>query len=113
MGKLRELAVRSRHANIPESDRMGDRVDRGPLSGEEVPACGSLRTAVALQVKGLLLRRLLRRLAGIDADDDDIEVLARRELHHLERAGKTVQPFGAEHGAAVVDKRNHGGWLAP
>ena len=77
-----------------------------------MPSVGRLGPSIALQVEGLLLRCDLRRLAGVDADEDDLEVLARSQPYHLQRAGNAVHLLGAEHGAVIVNQREDGGALA-
>ena len=46
--------------------------------------------------------RLLRRVARIDADGDDVELLADVELQLRQRAGRPLEHHAAEHRAAVV-----------
>ena len=103
MGELGETAIRAGDAGIAKSHCLSQGVDLRLLTGEEVPACGGLGMAVALDVHRLLFRGELRALGGIDADSDDVEVLAGAELDHLERADEAIQLLRAEHGAGVID----------
>ena len=84
----------------------------GLRAGHEVPAVGGFGVSVALEVNALASGGDVGSLGGIDADDDDVEVLAGNKLDHLESAGETVELLGTEHGALVVNERENGGALA-
>ena len=98
--------------DVAEADGFGQRVDIGLRAGKKMPAIGGFRAAIALQISALLGRGQIRGLGGIDADHDNVEVLAGSEPHHLESAGEAVELFRAEHGALVVDQRQDGRLLA-
>ena len=48
----------------------------------------------------------------VDTDNDDLEVFARGQVHHFERAHQAIKIFGAEDLALVVDQREDHGLLA-
>ncbi len=110
--ELVQLSVRPRNADVAEAGGVADCVDGRLLPGEVVPSVGRLGPSIALQVEGLLPGGDLRRLAGVDADEDDVEVLARSEMHHHQSAGNAVHLLRAEHGAVVIDQRQNRGALA-
>ena len=72
-----------------------------------MPSRGGLGVVVALDVHGLLLRGELGAFAGVDADRNDVEVLARPEFDHLEGADESIQLLGTEHRAGIVDDREN------
>jgi hypothetical protein len=49
---------------------------------------------------------------GVEAHRQDLELLARHERQHLERARQAVQAERAQHRAVVVDEAQHDGLLA-
>ena len=63
-----------------EAGRGGDGGDRGLVADEEVPALAvvTARRAVLGEDRRALVRGLLERLFGVDADGDDVELLADR-----------------------------------
>ena len=69
-----------------------------------MPACFGLWAAIALYVKRLFGSGHRRRLRWIDAHDDDLEVFAWGQVHHLQRADQTVQIFHAQDLALVIDQ---------
>ena len=69
-----------RVVGVAEADRVGQRLIDASRAGQEVPAVGGVRPAVALEVGRLLLRRQPRALARIEADGDDVELAARLEV---------------------------------
>ena len=78
------------------------------IAGQQMPAVGRTWPAVAPQVHLLLAAGGLRRVLGIEADGDDFEILAGVERDGFQTAGQPVEDLGAQHGAAVVDRRqNH------
>ena len=79
--------------DVAETDCLGQRIDIRLRAGQEMPAIRRFRTAVALHIFALLGRGQVRALGGIDADHDDVEVLAGNVAHHLQRAGQAVQFF--------------------
>ena len=46
-----------------------------------------------------------RAFARIDADDDYMEVFARGQVHHFQGSRQTIQVFGTENLALVIDQR--------
>ena len=70
---------------VAEADGVGQRVDRCLRPGQEVPAAGRLRPAVALDVARLLLRRQARAFLRVEADRDDVELAAGLEVQDAER----------------------------
>ena len=54
-----------------------------------------------------MARGELRCFPGIEADGDDLEILAGFLRHDADRARQAVQRLGAEHGAAVIHERQH------
>jgi hypothetical protein len=71
-----------------------------------------VRATVALHILSLLGRRQGGGLGRVDTHDDDLEVFARGQVHHLERAHQAIQIFGAQDLALVVDQREDHGFLA-
>ena len=61
--------------------------------------------AVALEVRLLLGCRQPRAFPRVDADRDDVELLADVEVQHLQRAGDAVEHLRAEHRALVIHQR--------
>jgi len=82
------------------------------LETASISGCLPVRKCHPFDVERLLLRGQLGRLAGIDADNDDLEILAGVHLHHLQCAGQAVHLLRAEHGAVVIDQREDGGVFA-
>ena len=72
-----------------------------------MPAGGGLRMVVALDVHRLLRSRKVGRLRWVDADRNDVEVLAGAEFDHLEGADEAIQLLGTEHRAGVVNDREN------
>ena len=91
-----ELAFRRRHHHaarvgkllgvlvpgVVESRRLGQRVDRRLLSGQEVPALCRARALVAVEIGLLHAGRQHRRFLWIEADGHDVEFLADRFVNH-------------------------------
>ncbi len=92
---------------VAEADGPGQTADRRRVAGEEVPRRRRARPLVATEVGRLLRRRELRRLLRLEAHGDDLEVAARIEGEHLERAGQPVERHRAEHRALVVREGQH------
>ena len=76
---------------VMEADGVGNRAHVGLLAGEKVPAIGGAGPAIAAQIVRLLRRRYFRRILGIEADRDHLEVLARIERNHFQRALHAAQ----------------------
>ena len=74
-GAVREL-VGLGVVRVLEAGGVRELLDGALRSGQEVPAVGGAETAVAFDVLVLLHRRLLGRVARIDADGDDVELFA-------------------------------------
>jgi hypothetical protein len=89
---------------ILEADSLGECVDRVGGSGEEMPAGRGARASVALEVFLLLGGGDRGRFLRVEADRDDVELIADVELHHLHGAAESGEGFAAEHGAVVVDQ---------
>jgi hypothetical protein len=70
-----------------------------------VPSRLGARTPVTLQVGLLLCRGEPGPFLRIDADRNDVELLADVEVEHLQRAGHSVEHLGAEHRALVIHHR--------
>src|ERR1035441_782867 len=107
VGKLGELAIRSRNPHIAKAHRLGQSVDVRLGAGQEMPARRRFRMPIALQVDPLLGRGQFRPFGGIDAHDNYIEVLAGNELHHLQCARQAIQFLRAQHGALIVNQRQN------
>ena len=86
---VREL---TRHAVplVGESSGRRHARDRLLVAGEQVPPAGRVLALPVLEMASLLLGRIGRRVARIEADEDDVEVLARRER---KRAQRRRDPF--------------------
>src|SRR4029077_16620443 len=83
--------------------------DRLRVAGEEVPARRGRRPPVARHGLAFPAPRLLRAVPRVEAHDHDVEVPSRLEREALEAGREAGEELPAEHGAAVVDQREHGG----
>src|SRR5438132_6575222 len=72
------------------------------VSSEEMPAGGCFRASGALQVARFLFAGEQGRFLGIDADENELEVFARRSLQVLKSFDGAVQDQSAKHRTAVV-----------
>src|SRR5438874_2369696 len=81
---------------VAEADGAGQTADRRGVAGEEVPRRRRVRLLVGPEVGRLLGGRELRRLLRLEAHGDDLEVAARIEGEHVERAGQAVEGHRAE-----------------
>ena len=63
-------------------------------------------------VRRFLFRRLFGSFAGIEADDHHVEILARLQRKHAERANQIVELLRAEHRALVIYQGQDHGTLA-
>ena len=90
-----------------ESRRVGDALDVGFVTGEEVPAAFAARAGVAIEIRRLLGGRHHRGLARIEADGHHVEVGADGLVEHADPAHQAVQDLVTEHRAFVVDERHH------
>ena len=90
-----------------EAGGGGHPADAGLVAGEEVPALLGARPLVGVEVDRLLGRRHHRGLARVEADGDDVELLAGGLLEHAQPAHQPVEDLGAEHRALVVDEGQH------
>ena len=77
------------------------------VAGQKMPAVGRVAHRPVIQVRALLRVRGLGRVARVEADQDDVELLAGRERQHLERRRDAVQHLRAQHRALVVHERQH------
>ena len=107
MRKLNEVAAGHIELDVAEADRLGERIDIGLRTGQEVPSVGGFGTAIAFHVLALLCCGQIGALGGIDADHDDVEVLAGKVANHFQSAGQAVEFLGAQHGAAIVNQRKN------
>ena len=94
---------------VAEADGVGQRLDRRLGAGQEVPAVRRRRPPVVRHVGRLLVGGEAEVVFRVDADDDDVEVLAGVERQGLQRAGHAVQDLRAEHRALVIREREHHG----
>ncbi len=101
MGVLIDLRI----VGVAETDRRRQRLDRRLASGQEVHVGRRLRMVVAAEKVLLSLGGHRRRLAGIEAHEDDVELLAGSERHAFERPDQPVQHLRAEHRALVIHER--------
>ena len=84
------------------------------VAGQEVPALLGVGAAVAGHVRGLLVPGQLRRVAGVDADRHDLEVVAGAErAEPVHAAVQVVQHQRAQLRARVVDQREDDRLLVP
>ena len=91
MGKLSKLAIRPGYLDVTETYGLGKGVDVLLRAGHEMPSVCGVGMTVPLQVDALLGRGQVSALAGIDADNNYIEVLAGNKLDHLQGACQPVQ----------------------
>jgi hypothetical protein len=98
--------------DVAEADGPGEGLDLGLVAGEEVPAGGGAFAAVVADVLGLLFGGERGSFFRVDADGDDLELLAGAELERLERLGHAVERHRAQAGAAVVDQGEDDGLFA-
>ena len=66
--------------------------------------CSGVGASVALEIFGFLCGGDFGRFSRIEADGDDVELVADVELDHLHRAAEAGERFSAKHGAVVVDE---------
>src|SRR6266446_5494148 len=83
---------------------LGERVDGLLRSGQEMPTLSCAGTSISLQKFCFLGGRHLRGFAGIEADGENVELVADVELQHSERALQSAEDFSAKHGALVVNE---------
>ena len=105
-GRVREL-LRIRVPHISEAGRLREAIDGRLVARQEVPRRRGARLFVARDVTGFLRRGGRRRVARIEADGDDLEILAGLEREHVERAREPVDDERAEHRAVVVREHQH------
>ena len=90
---------------VAEADGVGERagcsrrVRSGSASRRPSPAARSARGRPASSAPPA------RAFPRVDADRDDVELLADVEVQHLQRAGDAVEHLRAEHRALVIDQR--------
>src|SRR5579859_7375835 len=88
---------------VLEADRLGDLADVRLVAREKVPALGATaRARVLADHLRALLRRALRGVLRVDADGDDVELLAHGPLQLVQRLHRRVEHEAAEHRARVV-----------
>src|ERR1041385_35114 len=100
-GGVREL-VALRVVGVLEAGDVRNLADGRLRPGEEVPGAHRLEAAVALHIFLFLRRGVARGVARIDADGDDLVLLAGIELQRGERGDDALHDHAAEHRAAVV-----------
>src|SRR5580658_5366410 len=112
MRKHRRLAGWTWKPHITKTDALGQSFDRWLFAGQKVPARLRVHAAIALHVERFLGRGDRRRLRRINTYDDDLKILARGQVHHLERAYQSIQIFHAQDLALVVNQRKDDGNFA-
>ena len=105
-GRVREL-LRFLVPGVTEAGGLCQPLDRRLVAGQEMPARAGARLLVALEVDRLLRGRGCGRIARVEADGDDLEVLARVERQHAERARQAVDDLRAQHRTVVVGEHHH------
>ena len=101
------VLFRLRVPGVAEAGGLRQPIDLRLIAGQEMPAFGGAGAPVALEVDGLLRRRRGRRVVRVEADGDDLEILARIQRHHAERARQAVDHLRAQHRAVVVREHHH------
>ena len=101
---MSELAGRG-VVGVAESYGSGQGFDLRLVAGEKVPALGTAGAAIEAGIELMLDVGENGSLAGIDADGDDVEILADLERQLLGAVQKAVQHFRAQHRALVIDER--------
>src|SRR5439155_22247063 len=92
---------------VAEARFVRELTDRRFLAREEMPAGRRSRPSVAFEIELLFRGSQRRSLARIDADNDDIELIAGAELQVLQALDKPVEHERAEHRAFVVTEHEH------
>ncbi len=104
--------VRPLVPHVTEAGRLRETVDRSLITGQKMPGGRGAWLLVARDIPGFLRRGGRRRVARIEADGDDLEILAGLEREHIERARQAVDDQRAQHRAVVVREHHHDGSLA-
>src|SRR5579859_1724814 len=92
-----------------EADSACKLLDLRVFTHQKMPAICGAGATVHSGVKRLLGFGQDRLFGRVNADGEDVEILADRERNLLEAAIKAVKHLGAQHRAAVIDEReNHG-----
>ena len=115
MGELVHLSVGTGDHDVVEAGGTGDRGDAGRVSRKEVDCIGGGRAIApaSFAEEGALFSDGVRGLIrGIDAEHDDLIVLAGDEGGLGKTGGEAVLHLGAEHGAFVIDLGHDSGLSA-
>src|SRR5438876_8020833 len=83
---------------------LGERINGLLRSGQEMPTLSCAGTSISLQEFCLLGGCHCRSFAWIEADGEDVELVAYIEFEHSESAFQSAEDFSTEHGALVVDE---------
>ncbi len=89
-GGVRKLVCGS-IVGIPKTHGRSQPLDRLRLAGEEMPAVGCPRTAVALQVLRLFRCRHCRGVARINAHDEHVKLLPDGPWEHPQAGEQRVE----------------------
>ena len=112
VGKHPRLAGGLRETHIAKTDGLRERRNCRLFAGQEVPTLRGVHAAVALHIERLFGRGHRRSFGGIDTRDNNLEVFARCQVHHLECSDQAIQVLHAQDLALVVDQGKDYGFLA-
>ena len=99
--KLRRRLV----VNEAVSDGRGELLDLRLVTGKKMPAVNSAGTAVKPGIHDLLRVGEHGFFRGINAEGDDVEILANTQRDFLQCVQRGVEHFGAKHRTLIVNER--------
>ncbi len=91
-------------ACVSKTDRTRQRRDRILVAGQEMPARLAPRPVVTLEIRGPLRSGKCRRFLGVDAERDDVEILAGLKRERLQPPREPGENLAAKQWASIIDR---------